>query len=160
MSLNNVFNVYLAGPINNCNDEEAYGWRRDLKITFSNLGIGCIDPLDRDFRGKEVLNYRDIVENDLEAIRKSDCLLAYLWKHDQPYFGTAMEIMYAHMIDIPVVSVMPFPTNLKGEKLLAEAGGKNYTFHPWIQYNSNLVVNKLEDAVEHIDYCVKYGVKI
>lgn len=139
--------VYLAGPINNCTDEEAYGWRRDLKLQFRDTVIQPVDPLDRDFRGKEVMNYRDIVENDLEAIRKSDCVLAYLWKFDQPYFGTSMEIIYANLIGVPVVTVMPFPTTVKGDKLLKELGGKNLNFHPWIQYYSKYVVRTMDEAI-------------
>lgn len=143
--------MYLAGPINGCTDEEAFGWRRDIKKELAQQQIEWIDPLDRDFRGKEVLNYMDIVENDLEAIRKSDIVLAYLWKENQPYFGTSMEIMYAHMIGVPVVSVMPFPTlTVKGDKLKKELGGENPNFHPWIKYHSKSVVATLPDALDII----------
>jgi hypothetical protein len=45
---------------------------------------------------------------------------------------------------------MPFPTNLKGTKLLAENGGKNYTFHPWVQYHSLVVVRTMDEAVDII----------
>lgn len=140
---------YMAGPINNCTDEEAYGWRRDLK-KLDMPGIVWVDPLDRDYRGREMLNSKDIVQNDLEAIRKSDVVLAYLWKEDQPYFGTSMEIMYAWMIGVPVVSVMPFPLNVKGEKLLAEIGGKNPSFHPWIKEMSVCVCYTLDDALAKV----------
>jgi nucleoside 2-deoxyribosyltransferase len=97
-------------------------------MLLNEAGVHPVNPLDRDYRGKEGINWREIVENDLIAIRKSDIVLANLWKDDQPYFGTSMEIMYAHTIGVPVICVF------KGS-------------HPWLTYHS-IVVDTLEEAVK------------
>jgi nucleoside 2-deoxyribosyltransferase len=145
------FGVYLAGPINGCSDEEAYGWRRDIKQVFKEKDIRALDPLDRDFRGRERSNWKDIVENDLMAIRKSDVMLANLWKRDQPYYGTSMEYVYAKLYGVPVVTVMSDSgITVTGDKLRDEIRKSGASFHPWIQYHSLAVVHDLDAAVDVI----------
>lgn len=132
----------MAGPIHGCTDDEAYGWRIAAKRLFYESGIEVYDPLDRDFRGKETLNWNDIVKNDLECIRKSDVVLANFWKAGHPYHGTSMELVYARLYGVHVVSVVPKTAN----------GG----FNPWVRYHSNLIVYTMDEAVEHITNMVKY----
>jgi nucleoside 2-deoxyribosyltransferase len=147
--------VYMAGPINGCTDEEAFGWRRMLKEKYGGIGIRWVDPLDRDYRGRERSNWEDIVDNDIIAIRKSDAMLAYLWKKDQPYFGTSMEFVYAKFFGIPIVAIMTDSgITITGDKLKDEIRRSGATFHPWIQYHceksGGAVVKTLEEAVEVI----------
>lgn len=132
----------MAGPIHGCSDDEAYGWRRNVKTEFANHGIEVYDPLDRDFRGKETLSWKEIVENDLECIRKSDVVLANFWKAGRPYHGTSMELVYAKLYGVHVVSVYPVKTT--------------QGFNPWVRYHSNLIVYTMDEAVEHILNMVKY----
>ena len=118
--------VYLAGPIDGCTDEEAKDWRALAK---KRLGDDqCLDPMRRDYRGKETEAFVDIVEGDLEDIDDCDVVLAYCWK---PGWGTPMEIMYASMNYIPVVAVDP---------------GDNVT-SPWVRYHASALYLRLEDAL-------------
>lgn len=97
--------VYLAGPINGCTDEECDGWRERCKRELPQ--IEWLDPTDHDYRGQEKGNEQNIVKDDKQMILRSHFVLANCWK---PGWGTAMEIMFAHLLGIPVVSVSENPS--------------------------------------------------
>lgn len=122
--------VYLAGPINGCTDDEANNWRDMVK---AHLGEdNCIDPMRRDYRGREDNNIADIVELDKEDIDSADVMLVNCW---QASWGTAMEIMYAwDHTRIPVLAVLP-------EEIQAS---------PWITYHAT-VFRSLDAALRHIE---------
>ena len=84
---------YLGGPINGCSDEEAYGWREGVKDLLRLGGLAWLDPMDRDYRGREMEPgiAKLIVEGDKEDIAASDVLLM---NHPQPSSGTDMEILF------------------------------------------------------------------
>jgi hypothetical protein len=84
--------VYLGGPINGCSDEEAHGWREAVKVLLRAAGLDWRDPMDRDYRGREMEPgiAKLIVEGDKEDIAPSDILLM---NHPQPSSGTDMEIL-------------------------------------------------------------------
>lgn len=63
--------VYLCGPINGCTDAEAKDWREIAKGAFP----GAIDPMVRDYRGKEAVAYREIVDLDKRDVREADVIL-------------------------------------------------------------------------------------
>jgi len=84
--------IYLCGPINGRTDDDARTWREAAK----SLWIGeCIDPMRRDYRGRELDPgiADEIVSGDIEDIYASDALLVYF---DKPSVGTAMEVFLAH----------------------------------------------------------------
>jgi len=85
--------VYLAGAIRGCTDEECKGWREKAKA----LLVGCeiLDPMARDYRGREMYNVRAIVEGDLKDIGDSDVLLV---NANRDSWGTPMEVVYASRI--------------------------------------------------------------
>ncbi len=98
--------VYLGGPINGCTDEEANGWRDAAKKVLAERGLKWIDPMDRDYRGREMEPgiAKIIVWGDKHDIAKSDLLLMNCPK---PSYGTAMEIFYGHSIHKQVIAVIP-----------------------------------------------------
>lgn len=98
--------VYLAGPINGCNDHEATGWRNDVKPVLDELGYQHLDPMRRDYRGREHLAgvAIEIVEGDKLDIQRADIVLASC---PRPSWGTAMELMYAYERQIEIVAVVP-----------------------------------------------------
>lgn len=122
--------VYLAGPINGCTDDEAINWRQAVK---DRLGVyNCIDPMRRDYRGKEAGNEDEIVEKDKLDIFCSDMMLANCW---QVSWGTAMEIYYARDLLIPVHAVVPPDARVS----------------PWLTYHAR-VHRSLDSALESIEY--------
>lgn len=116
--------IYLAGPINNCTDEECHGWRDRAKELL--LGHECIDPMVRDYRGQEATAYKAIVEDDKADIDSADMVLAMCPK---PSVGTSMEILYAWE---------------RNKKIVAVVFG---SVSPWLQYHSSIIVHSLPDAL-------------
>jgi nucleoside 2-deoxyribosyltransferase len=112
--------IYLAGPIDECTTGECHEWREKIKAKFPENTY--LDPMVR-FGGSDT----SIVEGDKADIRKSDLVLAYCWKKS---FGTPMEIIYAHMIGIPVFAVVP----------------KGVPVSPWIRYHVALVLDNIDEV--------------
>lgn len=109
--------VYLAGPIRGCTDEECRGWREKAKRLLS--GCDILDPMVRDYRGKEGDNVVAIVEGDLEDIRNSDFLLV---NASQASWGTPMEVVYARAV--------------LGTRVVAFGAGDSPS--PWLAYHAEL----------------------
>lgn len=117
--------VYLAGPINGCTDDEAVNWREVVK---QRLGAeNCIDPMVRDYRGKEDDSVQEIVESDKEDIYNATVVLANCW---QVSWGTAMEIFFAWTMKKKVITVLPPGARVS----------------PWLRYHSD-VVHSLDAAL-------------
>ena len=117
--------VYLAGPINGCNDDEANGWRQGVMDRHPDHTF--LDPMVRDYRGREDECVDEIVEGDKADIAKCDIFLAYCW---QVSWGTGMEIHLAHQGGKRVIVVVP-----AGDRV-----------SPWLRYHSEVVVTTLAEA--------------
>jgi len=124
--------VYLAGPINGCSDAEAMNWRNTVH---NRLGPGyCLDPMRRDYRGREDDFASEIVAHDKTDIFNSAIVLANCSK---PGWGTAMEIFYAFSHSKPVVAVIP----------------EDAPVSPWVRQHTVRVFTSFFDAVEFVaDY--------
>lgn len=98
--------VYLGGPINGCTDEEAHGWREAVKTVLADRGHEWCDPMDRDYRGRELDPgiAAEIVDGDKEDIAGCDVLLMNAPK---PSYGTAMEIYHGRLHGKRVLVVHP-----------------------------------------------------
>ena len=117
--------IYLAGPINGCTDDEANNWR---DIAKARLGAdNCLDPMRRDFRGREDDCVDEIVWGDLDDIDESDVVLANCW---QPSWGTGMEIRYAFAEGKLVIAVLPPGTRVS----------------PWLAYHATIFFS-LDEAL-------------
>lgn len=119
--------VYLCGPINGCTDTEAKNWREAVKEHFP----ASVDPMKRDYRGKELTNYREIVDLDKRDIRNCDIILV---NYDKPSVGTSMEVFYAWTLGIPVVVW----------------AAKDAKLSPWLIYHSTTIVHSLDQVVDKI----------
>lgn len=117
--------LYLCGPINGCTDVEANDWRTYIKERWAGQ---TLDPMRRDYRGREEESFREIVELDKEDVLESDIILANCPK---PSAGTSMEILFAWENNRPVVAVVP----------------RGIPVSPWIRYHSTHVVHSLADAL-------------
>jgi nucleoside 2-deoxyribosyltransferase len=117
--------VYLAGPINGRTDDEAHGWRDEFMEKLPQYEY--LDPMVRDYRGREDVAYAEIVELDKADILTADAIVAYCW---QPSWGTAMELLFAWENGIPVIVVVPADVRVS----------------PWLRYHSYRVVPSLYGA--------------
>ena len=116
--------IYLAGSINGCSDSECNDWRSEVKRHYPNT----IDPMVRDYRGKELECYKEIVELDKQDILNSDVVLV---RYVKPSVGTSMEILFAHLNNKPVV-VWTDP---------------NTPISPWLLYHSRFIAFTLTDSL-------------
>lgn len=119
--------VYLCGPINGCTDEECKDWREYVKSKIPNT----IDPMRRDYRGKEATAYREIVELDKIDVASCDVLLV---NYDKPSVGTSMEVLYAWERGKQVIVVCRKDTNLS----------------PWMRYHAHKIVHSFDEALESL----------
>lgn len=122
--------TYLAGPIMGCTDEQCKSWREYVKTKLPST----LDPMDRDYRGKENESVKEIVEGDKEDINESKFVLV---NFPAPSAGTCMEIIYAWEQGKIVVIVTP----------------KDAKVSPWVKYHSHLIVHSFDEA---IDFIIRY----
>ena len=121
--------IYLCGPINGCTDDEATTWRDWFKS--QQCGLDFIDPMKRDYRGREADDYREIVDLDKQDVRSVDYLVVM---YTQPSVGTAMEILYAWTIGKPVVVI----------------NESNKPISPWLRYHATAIVKTKELALSKL----------
>lgn len=119
--------IYLCGPINGCTDSEASDWRNMVKSKYPD----CIDPMRRDYRGREAEVYREIVDLDKRDVEAADFILV---NYDKPSVGTSMEVYHAWLHRIPVVVVCRTDTIIS----------------PWLRYHSTTIVDSFSRALAWI----------
>jgi nucleoside 2-deoxyribosyltransferase len=130
--------VYLCGPINGCNDNEAVTWRRwfkdhkDREYFKRDSDMVFVDPMDRDYRGREDASYREIIDLDKRDIRSCDVMIIMFTK---PSVGSSMEVLYAWTLGIPVIVI----------------NDQENPISPWLKYHSTSIVNNKVDALNKIN---------
>jgi nucleoside 2-deoxyribosyltransferase len=118
--------IYLCGPINGCTDEECRDWREYVKGKWTGP---CIDPMRRDYRGREAESYREIVELDNIDVARCDVVLV---NYDKPSVGTSMEVLFAWQIGKPVVVVCR----------------PDAVISPWLRYHSHVICHSFTAALD------------
>ena len=127
--------IYLCGPINGCTDEECKDWRLDARLRLPKHKM--VDPMVRDYRGREEECLNEIVELDKKDIDGSDVILVNFPK---PSVGTCMEIMYAWERDKTIIIVVP----------------KGVSQSPWLKYHSDFIVDTFEEAYKLLEDTVLF----
>lgn len=124
--------VYLSGPINGCNDDECQTWRLWFHERLpKSMNYWAIDPMARDYRGREEECYREIVELDKRDIKSCDVMLVM---YTRPSVGTSMEVLYAWSLGIPVILIDESIQRLS----------------PWMRYHATTIVETKEQALEKL----------
>lgn len=122
--------IYLAGPMAQVSHQCSVGWRNKATNALRSMEIEVEDPNDR-----VNLPFDVLVEGDKQAIKKSQCVLAYA-PQGVPFVGTSMEIFFAsQVLRIPVVT-------------WGEGNGTNPS--SWIAMHSTHVCETLEEALQFI----------
>lgn len=121
--------TYLCGGINGLSDADCRDWREVAKEL---LQTETLDPMRRDYRGKEDESVNEIVRGDLDDIAASDFILVNATK---PSWGTAMEMVYAVTA---------------GKTVVAFTGDARVS--PWLRYHSHRLFQTVEDAATSINH--------
>lgn len=121
--------TYLCGGINGLSDAECRDWR---EIAKERLLTETLDPMRRDYRGKEDESVDEIVRGDLEDIEQSQFVLV---NATRPSWGTAMEIVYAY----------------QGQRATIVAFVGDARVSPWLRYHCDSIHKTVEKAVADIN---------
>jgi nucleoside 2-deoxyribosyltransferase len=124
--------VYLCGGINGLNDAQCKDWREVAKSILTPTGVATLDPMRRDYRGKEADSVTEIVEGDLDDIRRSDVVLV---NASRASWGTAMEVVYAFVKKNP-------------PRIYAFGAGDKPS--PWLVFHCRRLFATVEEACEWI----------
>lgn len=126
-----MLKVYLCGPINACTDSEAKDWRAIASDLLLKLGLRVLDPMDRDYRGRELEPgiAKEIVENDKLDLDACSALIVYYHK---PSVGTSMEILYAK----------------ERGRIVALIDTSTAPLSPWLVYHSTKIFKSIQEACE------------
>ena len=127
--------VYLAGAIFGKSDADCKDWRKTVADALKAIGAEALDPLVRDYRGKESENKETIVTTDLDDIFNSDIVFV---KADAPSWGTAMELVYA---------------NQMGKFICA--WGVPERISPWLEFHTTVQERTFETALAKLIEFVK-----
>ncbi len=95
--------VYLCGGIAGLSDTECSDWRETVKEEFSGV-YNFLDPMRRDYRGREADSAPEIVDGDLIDIVTADIILVNAIR---PSWGTAMELYFAASLNRCVLTMCP-----------------------------------------------------
>ena len=125
--------IYLCGPISDCEEGQAKDWRTRAKERLAGRFI-LLDPMRRNFRDNEIDSANEIVEFDLQDIRDADLLLV---NYSKASIGTAMEVFYAaHDQGRFVIAFSPIPYE---------------QCSPWMVRFATKILPALEDALSYIE---------
>ncbi len=119
--------VYLCGPINGRSDDDCRLWREQAKAVLPDT----LDPMRRDYRGREFDSFREIVELDKVDIASCDAMLVYF---DRPSVGTSMEMLWAW----------------ERGKLIVLVNRDAAPLSPWLVYHSHMVFLTLDEALHEL----------
>lgn len=128
--------IYLCGGILGLSNDDCNTWREQamkalLPATYcDDRHFNFLDPMDRDYRGREAESVNQIVVLDKIDIRDSDIILV---NASRPSWGTAMEVLYAYDQNKVIISFTD--------------GSKR---SPWLSYHSTIVHDTLEQCVDTI----------
>lgn len=118
--------LYLCGGINGLSDNAAIDWREFVKAELHGQWL-FLDPMRRDYRGREDECSGEIVCGDLTDIDNSDALLV---NATRPSWGTAMEVFYAFRA---------------GKRVVAFCGPGSIS--PWLREHTTEMYRTLEEAL-------------
>ena len=121
--------TYLCGGINGLSDSDCRDWREVAK---SLLKTATLDPMRRDYRGKEDESVKEIVLGDLVDIQRSHFILV---NATRPSWGTAMEVHDGASRGIPVIAWV----------------GETTRVSPWLRFFCRELHATLEGAVASIN---------
>lgn len=130
--------VYLSGAMSGISFEEQSKWRNQIinavKYNYEcEKNVHFFNPVNYyNFEENNYKSEREIMEFDLYNLRNSNLVIVNL--KNSSSIGTAMELMLAKELNIPVIAF----------------GVGEQEVHPWILETCTRVCDDLRDTVSHI----------
>lgn len=130
--------IYLSGAMSNISLEKQCKWRSyfsyEIKNADFNTSVICFDPTKKyNVAVKEHKTEKEPFEYDLYQLRKSDIVVVN-FNDGGKSIGTAMELMLAHELDIPVIGI----------------NEDNVELHPWLQTCVWRMCESIDEAIDHV----------
>ena len=108
---NNIFQIYLAGGMQDLSFEEQNEWREEIcrcinsrceKSLVDVKPVNIINPVDYyNFENDKAETEKEVMRFDTRLVKNSDLIIVYA--NDPKSIGTSMEIAIAHENNIPVL---------------------------------------------------------
>lgn len=132
------FKIYLSGSMSGVSFEEQSKWRRQIRDAIMYGGydyekkVSFFNPvMYYNFQEKRHRSEREVMEFNLYNLRNSDLVIVNF--NNPSSIGTAMELMLAKELKIPVVG-----WNSSGE-----------TLHPWLEECVTRMCDDIREVVAH-----------
>ena len=127
--------VYLAGPIEGCNNNEINQWRSKCNLSFDDFILG-INPYRAEMSNDTPEARKRIMMKNYMDTKKSDLVFAYLPKeiNDRRHsYGTTFEIAWGYSMQKPVVIVSDDP-QVHHHPLIDMSGAKFWDLEEAVDY--------------------------
>lgn len=130
--------IYLSGGMGSLTMEEQSKWRNQVINAIKYGDYHCekkpifFNPVDfYNFENNIHKSEREIVEFDLNAVRKSDLIIVNF--NDPKSLGTCAELAIAYEMKIPIIGI----------------NKDNQELHPWLVEFTTRMCDSLKEAVEY-----------
>jgi nucleoside 2-deoxyribosyltransferase len=131
--------IYLSGGMSSLDFEEQTKWRKQItnSILFGDYNYEkkpiFFNPVDYyDFKEKRHKTEREIVEFDLNSVRKSDIIIVNF--NDPNSIGTCAELAIAYNMRIPIIGI----------------NKDNVELHPWLVEFTTRMCDSIREAVDYV----------
>lgn len=131
--------IYLSGAMGSLSFEEQSRWRKQVQDAIKYGDYGCdkkplfFDPTQYyNFEEKRHKSEKEIMEFDLHNLRNSNLVIVNF--NDPQSIGTAMELMLAYEMKIPIIGLN------KEQK----------DIHPWLECCCTRMCDNIRELVEHV----------
>ena len=132
------FTIYLAGPMTGLSFSEYNDWRVSLSgylydsAEGYSVNLEVINPVNYyNFKNLSNDTELEVMKWDLRAVKRSNLIIA---KIDGTSIGTAMELITAYNLDIPILAY----------------NSSNAEPHPWIRCCVDKEFTNITDLVEYV----------
>lgn len=139
--MKNIMKIYLAGGMSNLTFEQQNEWREHIIKKLKNNNdmfwhkyiLDIINPVQYyNFESVEYKTQKEVMEYDLNHVRTSDLIIVNF--NDPKSIGTAMEIMLARELHIPIIGL----------------NTSNKELHPWLIESCTRICETMDELINHI----------
>lgn len=134
--------IYLSGGMSGISFEEQSKWRRQIRDAIKFEDYDCVkkphifNPIDYyNFEEERHKSELEVMKFDLNGVRKSDLVIVNF--NNPSSIGTAMELMLAYELKIPIIGL----------------NKDNKQLHPWLECCCDRIFNNMRELV---DYTIEF----